>query len=113
MVIETGEDERGRKIIMGKQEDMINKFGEIIDKQLKENEINMVITLPEGSMDAEIRSSYDGIEVMNFYILLHALKKVVGGVIEQANVDEDKLEDMLDGMFEMVKNGILEEYKKE
>ena len=92
--------------------DMIDKFGEIIDKHLKEHEINLVITLPKGSMDAEIHSSYDDIDVMNFYIMLHGLRKVMKGVIEQGHVDENKIEEMLDGMLEMLKNDILKDYKK-
>lgn len=98
---------------MKNEEDMLMKFGKIIDEQLKNNEVKMLITLPKGSMDAEVDSSYGDIDVMNLYILLYALKKVVKGVIEQAHVDETKLDEMLEGMFDMVKKDILEDYKDE
>lgn len=98
---------------MKNEEDMLMKFGKIIDEQLKNNEVKMLITLPKGSMDAEVDSSYGDIDVMNLYILLYALKKVDKGVIEQADVDETKLDEMLEGMFDMVKKDILEDYKDE
>ena len=69
--------------------------------------------MPKGTMDVEIKSSFDDIQVMNFYIMLHALKNVVQGVVEQATiVDPNKLDEMLDGMFNMVKSEILEDCKK-
>ena len=94
-------------------DELIDKMGEIIDKFLLENDIGMMIRLPEGSMDPEIKSSFDDIgfdkNVMDLYILLHAIANVVANLIKADFLDPDRAEDMLDGIFEMAKNEILKE----
>lgn len=94
-------------------DELIDKMGEIIDKFLLENDIGMMIRLPEGSMDPEIKSSFDEIgfdkNVMDLYILLHAIANVVANLIKADFLDPDRAEDMLDGIFEMAKNEILKE----
>ena len=94
-------------------DELIDKMGEIIDKFLLENDIGMMIRLPEGSMDPEIKSSFDEMgfdkNVMDLYILLHAIANVVANLIKADFLDPDRAEDMLDGIFEMAKNEILKE----
>lgn len=97
------------------ENELIDKFGEVIDKFLLESDIRMMIRLPKGSMDPEIKSSFDDIgfdrNVMNLYILLHAIANVVANLIKADFLDPEKAEDMLDGIFEMAKNEILKEAK--
>ena len=40
-------------------DELIDKMSEVVDKFLLENDIGMMIRLPEGSMDPEIKSSFD------------------------------------------------------
>lgn len=92
---------------------LIDAFGEAVDDVLLKANVQMVITLPEGSMDADIASSFnrfgEGKAVMDFYILLHALRKAVDNIMEIGIVDEAKKEDMIDGLLAMVKAEIMEE----
>ena len=94
-------------------DELIDKMSEVVDKFLLENDIGMMIRLPEGSMDPEIKSSFDEIgfdkNVMDLYILLHAIANVVANLIKADFLDPDRAEDMLDGIFEMAKNEILKE----
>lgn len=88
--------------------DEFYKFYKIIDKRIREDDVKILIELPEGSMVPVIKSVY-GIPAIDLYIMLHALKKVMTDLIEQGLLDPDKKGDFLDGMLEMIKCEILEE----
>lgn len=91
-------------------ENLIDIFAQAVDEMLVENEIRMIIKLPKGSMDPEIESTFSRTgPVLDFYILLHALKKVVSDFLDMDMIDPDKEEDMIDGMLQMVKDAIFEE----
>lgn len=95
-------------------DDLIDIFGQAIDEMLVENEVRMQITLPEGSMDPEIKSTFSKTgPVLDFYILLHALKKVVSDFLDMDIIDPDKEEDMIDGMLQMVKDAIFKERQQD
>lgn len=88
----------------------IEKFGKMIDKMLTDMEVNMLITMPEGSLDAVIKSPFSGTAgpTIDFYILLQALITVVRDLIsEEGPVDPNKLEDMVDALLDLVKRDIL------
>lgn len=97
-------------------QDMIDLFGQAVDEMLEKETIQMVITLPEGSMDPDIASSFkefgEGKAVMDFYILLHTLRKAVDNLME-IGVDEAKKEDMIDNLLDMVKEEIMKEASDE
>ena len=81
----------------------------MIDKQIREDDVKLLIELPEGSMDPEIKSVYE-IPVIDLYIMIHALKKVITDLFEQGKLlDPDKKGDFLDGIMDMIKGEILEE----
>ena len=90
---------------------LLDKMSESIDGFLKDNTIQMVITLPKGSMDADIRSSVTdlGGDVMDLYILTHAIRKCVDNLCKTGPLDPDKKDLMLDGLFDMIKGEILGE----
>ena len=82
----------------------IEKFGEIMDDFLRENEINMLITLPEGSIEPRIQDNTGMGCVVQFYILLSALPPVFKGIFEMV---ESENESLIDGMLELVKNELM------
>ena len=87
----------------------IDKFGAFVDKHLTENNVELLIRMPKGTMEPEIISSFQGISVMEFYIMLHALKKIVQNVMDEGQVDPKKKGKMINGMLKMVKDAIMEE----
>lgn len=96
--------------------DIIDKFGEMIDNLLEENEVKMLITLPEGTLEPEIRSTFTepGGPAIDFYILLLALEKVVADLTSQEGpLDPEKKEQMLDAILELVKKDIMEDKDSE
>ena len=93
---------------MGKDLD-IDRFGAMVDEQLTNNEIQMVIRLPEGTLEPEIRSSFGEVATLDLYILLHALRKTLAQVVIDGNVDPDKKGDMISAMLDMVKADLIGE----
>ncbi len=80
------------------------RFGEIMDDFLKKNEINMLITLPEGTLEPRISDNTGMGPVVQFYILLAAIPTVFKAMFELMGLDENEKESLIDGMLELVKN---------
>ena len=91
----------------------IDEFGEIIDGFLKDNHIQMLIDIPEGTLEPEIKDNADMGGVIRFYIMLHGLKATFRNVLEEMKdmLDPEKKEDMIDGILELVKRELLEDTK--
>lgn len=89
----------------------IDKFGEVIDGFLKDNHIQMLIDIPEGTLEPEIKDNADMGGVIRFYIMLHALKASFEYLLKdmEGMLDPEKKEDMIDGMLKMVKGELMEE----
>ena len=91
------------------QELNIDEFNKMIDERIREDDVKLLIELPEGSMEPIIKSIY-GIPVIDLYIMIHALKKVITDLFKQGELlDPDKKGDFLDGIMDMIKGEILEE----
>ena len=54
--------------------DLLDKFGEMVDEILEEADVKMLVELPEGKIDAEIKDNMGLGPVIHFYILMNALK---------------------------------------
>ena len=92
----------------------LDAFGEIMDKFIRESEIQMLITLPEGSVDAEVQDNVKAGGVMQFYIMLNAFPSVVKRMKEDMKradleLDESKWEDVVDALLELLKKELMEE----
>ena len=88
----------------------IDTFGEIMDKFIEDNPIQMLIEMPEGTIEPEIADNVGMGSVIQFYILMHALEKVSSGMILRqlkGMLDPTKIEDVIDGMLDLVKNSIM------
>lgn len=80
------------------------RFGEIMDDFLEKNEINMLITLPEGTLEPRISDNTGMGSVVQFYILLATIPTVFKAMFELTGLDENEKESLIDGMLELVKN---------
>lgn len=92
----------------------LDAFGEIMDKFIKESEIQMLITLPEGSVDTEVRDNINAGGVIQFYIMLNAFPSVAKRMKEDMKradleLDESKWEDVVDALLELLKKDLMEE----
>ena len=99
------------------EEKLIDKFGKIVDEMLLREHIKMLIELPEGTMEPRITSSFEqfGMDktVMDFYILLNALRKNVSDMMGLEIVDPEKKEDMIHNLLDLVKQELIKEVQDE
>ena len=86
----------------------LDSFGEIMDKFILENEVGMSIIMPEGTIEPEIQDNTGAGPVMQLYILLNALVAVVKNVTDLMGIEKDAREDLVDGILDLVKEGIME-----
>lgn len=87
----------------------LDTFGEIIDKFIMENEINMLITLPEGKITAEVEDNCRIGSVVQFYIILNAISSVAEKMKEEMGIDGKDWEKVVDALLGLVKRDLLEE----
>lgn len=88
----------------------LDSFGEIIDDFLKENTIQMLLTLPKGTLDVQVRDNTGLGSVVQFYILLNSIKTIVDSMREDMGIDGEppNWEKTVDELLSMVKSEIME-----
>lgn len=88
----------------------LDKFGEIIDNFLKDNNISMLIEVPEGTLDPVIKDNADMGPVIEFYILLIALKAIGKQLRSDMGItSQEEWEGAIDGILKLVKKDLMEE----
>lgn len=97
------------------KEDLIYKFGEVMDDVLRESDVALLIDIPKGTLTPTLKDNINLGPVFQFYMLLNALGVVLNDMLVQAEVDPEKKEALIDDLLELVKNGLMdvEEEKKE
>lgn len=87
----------------------LDSFGEIIDQFLKDNEVNMLITLPEGTLDAQVQDNTGLGSVVQFYILLNSIKPICDAMRQKMGIDETSPEwaKVVDTLLGMVKDEVI------
>lgn len=83
----------------------LEKFGDIMDKFLEDNHIQMMVEMPEGTIEPTVVTNTNLGPVVEFYILLQATKTVFSDFRDM--LKEDMTEDFIDKLFEMLKAEIL------
>lgn len=98
-----------------KRELNLDTFGEIMDEFLKENKIQMLITIPKGSITPEVESNTRLGPVVHFYILLEALTTVVKETVDVMSIDagSPEWEHTVDVMLSLVRQGIMDSKPEE
>lgn len=87
----------------------IDTFSEIMDDFLRKNEINLLFTLPEGTLDACLEDNTGLGPVIRFYILLWALKSCMKELVQKMPIDESKVGTIYDELFTILKNELMED----
>lgn len=99
---------------MKKRELNLDSFGEMMDNFIRANEIKMLLTIPEGSMEVEVQDNVGAGGVMQFYIMLNTIKAIANRMKEDMKnggleLDDDKWEETVDSLFALLKNELMEE----
>lgn len=98
--------------IKGKERDEmaelnIDTFGEIMDDFIEKNHIQMLIDIPEGTNEPQIKDNAQLGGVVQFYILLSAMKPIYKDIHDRL-LDHSRHEDFIDGILQVVKNELME-----
>lgn len=83
----------------------LESFGEIVDLFLKENEIQMLLTLPKGTVEVQVEDNVKMGSVVQFYILLNSIKPICAAMQEEMGIDSEspEWEQVVDTLLGMVK----------
>lgn len=87
----------------------MDTFQEIIDNFLTENEVHMLLTMPEGTQEVTVQDNTSLGPVVQFFFILNAIASVCKAMQEQIGIDLDS-EDwtkIVDTMLSMVRRDIL------
>lgn len=89
----------------------LDKFGEIMDDFLKKNEIRMLITLPEGSIEPVVEDNVDLGSTVHFYILLNSIGTVCQQMQKAMDIDKKSEEwaNVVHVLLKMVEAELLED----
>ena len=89
----------------------LDTFGDIIDKFLKENEIRMLLTLPEGAQEVQVEDNCGLGPIVQFFIMLNSITAICESMKELLDIDGASPEwaDCVDELLDMVREDILAE----
>ena len=87
-------------------------FGEIIDNFLKKAHVQMLIEMPEGTIEPEIDDNVGLGGVVQFYILLQALKPIYKSIHDDI-LDHSKHEHFIDALLALVKKDLMDVAEEE
>ena len=84
----------------------LDTFGGIIDQLLTDNEVNMLLTLPAGTLDVQVQDNLGLGSVIQFYIILNCIKPVCNAMLQQMKIDKTSPEwtKTVDTFLGMIKN---------
>ena len=88
----------------------LDKFGEIIGNFLKDNDVSMLINIPDGTLDPIIKDNVGMGSVIRFYILLIALESIGKQLRSDMGIAlQEEWERAIDGILKLVKKDLMEE----
>lgn len=88
----------------------LDKFGEIIDNFLKDNDVSMLINIPDGTLDPIIKDNVGMGSVIRFYILLIALESIGKQLKSDMGIaSQEEWEKAIDGILKLVKKDLMED----
>ena len=87
----------------------LDSFGEIIDRILEENEFQMLLTMPKGTQDVQIKDNMGLGPTVQFYAMLKGIETIIKTMQEDLGLDTAApgWEQTVDTLLAMVKADIL------
>lgn len=90
----------------------LDSFGEIMDQFLRDNEICMLLTLPEGTLDVQVQDNVQLGGTVQFYIMLNAIIPICDAMLKDMGIyrKSAEWEKVVDTLLGMIKDEIMERY---
>ena len=87
----------------------LDSFGEIIDRFLMDNEVQMLLTLPKGTLDVQVQDNTGLGSTVQFYILLNAIEPICDAMLKDMGIDRKSTEweEVADTLLGMIKDEIM------
>ena len=87
----------------------LDSFGEIIDRFLMDNEVQMLLTLPKGTIDVQVQDNTGLGSTVQFYIMLNAIKPICDAMVKDMGIDRKSAEwqKVVDTLLGMIKDEIM------
>lgn len=87
----------------------LDSFGEIIDRFLMDNEVQMLLTLPKGTLDVQVQDNTGLGSTVQFYIMLNAIKPICDAMVKDMGIDRKSAEwqKVVDTLLGMIKDEIM------
>lgn len=87
----------------------LDSFGEIMDQFLRDNEIQMILTMEEGTLDVSVEDNVLLGSVVRFYILLNAINPICDSMRKDMGIDGKSPEwaKVVDVLMQLVKEEML------
>ncbi len=94
----------------GKKALSLETYGKIMDGALEAVSVQVLIELPEGTLEARVTDNLDMGSVVQFYAMLNAIKPVFEKLRSEVALQlcDEEWEKVIDGMLAMVKDEIME-----
>ena len=90
----------------------LEKFGEIMDDFLKDNHVQMLIDMPEGTLDPVVKDNVNAGPVVKLYFLLNAISAVCKDLKSCIDINEkenpEDWEKTVDAILNLVKAELME-----
>lgn len=85
----------------------LDTFGLIMDDFIRENDVQLIVTLPAGQEVPEVRDNIGAGPVMTFYLLLNCLGPVFHDLLTVLGTKDVDKEKLADALLELVKADLL------
>lgn len=87
----------------------LDTFGEKMNEFIENAEINMLITMPEGSIEAEVRDNCGDVSVLQFYIALNAVESIAKKMkVDMKIIDAGEWKRVVDSLMDLTRKQLLE-----
>lgn len=83
----------------------LDTFGEIMDNFIHEAHIQLLIDMPEGTTEAQLKDNTGMGAVVQFYIILNAVEAVYKDLLKQMDLD-DSDDQLIDSLLDLLKQSI-------
>lgn len=89
----------------------LDSFGDIVDKFLEENEVEMLLTMPKGTQVVQVKDNVNLGPTVQFHIMLNSIEAICKELRTLLGIDaaSPEWEHTVDVMLGMVKREILTE----
>lgn len=93
---------------MEKKELTMDDFTEVINKLMTDMRIGMLIELPEGTQEPEIKGT--GVSTLDFFVLMAAIRPVFVALVKDMGGTEGfDAEGAIDGLWKIIRADIMEQ----